>query len=268
VLDDRTENEFLQFPPPKIALLVLVVTFSLVFLIGRFISPRMGKFDLLILELFTLFPALIFIRFQGFPITKIFRLHPVPGGVIFLSILIGLSTTILTDEIDRLVSLAFPMPEGIRAELLNKLQINSPGDFVIIFSASVLIAPLVEEMLFRGFLQNVLEHRVDVTRAVIGTAAAFAIFHFNPWWLIQILILGTVLGVMAWAANSVLPGIIVHGINNGLALLLFSLPKGGLTWYQWKGHVSPWFLGLSLVGLIVGGIRFWRALRPWPAESI
>jgi len=266
-LDDRTENGFFQYPPPGIALLVLVATFVLVFLIGRSISPRMEKFDLLILELFTLFPALIFIRFQGLPITKIFRLHPVPGGVIFFSVLVGLSTTILTDEVDRLVSLAFPMPEGIRAELLNKLQINTPGDFAIIFSASVLVAPLVEEMLFRGFLQNALEHRGDVTRAVMGTAAAFAIFHFNPWWLIQILILGTVLGVMAWAANSLLPGIIVHGINNGLALFLFSVPEGGLTWYQWKGHVSPWLLGLSLVVLIVAGVRFWRACRPWPAES-
>jgi len=66
----------------------------------------------------------------------------------------------------------------------------------------------------------------------------FAFLHFMPWW-IQILLIGVVLGVLAWRSDSVWPGIVVHAINNGVALLQVNLPPESLDWYNWNGHVYP-----------------------------
>lgn len=43
----------------------------------------------------------------------------------------------------------------------------------------VLLVPITEEILFRGFLQNWLTKRWDVRRAILGASGIFTLFHFS-----------------------------------------------------------------------------------------
>ena len=118
---------------------------------------------------------------------------------------------------------------------------------LLLIVATVLIAPFSEEVLFRGFLQQFLEiHWKDVTKAVLITSLFFAGVHMNPGWMIQIYLLGIILGYLAWRTGSVFPGLILHSLNNGLALIMQNVQEPWINYYIWRNHVSPLFLLLAL----------------------
>jgi hypothetical protein len=120
----------------------------------------------------------------------------------------------------------------------------------------VILAPLGEEILFRGFLQKLLEESwQDITRAVLITSLFFAFIHMNPVWVIQIYFLGVVLGYLAWRTGSILTSLILHSLNNGTALILTNYSGTIEQYYLWNNHVSPIFLCLAAISLWAGFMR-------------
>jgi len=120
----------------------------------------------------------------------------------------------------------------------------------------VILAPLGEEILFRGFLQKLLEESwQDITRAVLITSLFFAFIHMNPVWVIQIYFLGVVLGYLAWRTGSILTSLILHSLNNGTALILTNYSSTIEQYYLWNNHVSPIFLCLAVISLWAGFMR-------------
>ena len=108
-------------------------------------------------------------------------------------------------------------------------------------------------MIFRGFLQKFLEEKWgDPTRAIMVTSLFFTLVHMNPFWAIQIYLLGIVLGYLAWKTRSILPGIFLHALNNGIALIFFVAKDSVDSIYLWGKHVSPLFLLLAIIILVIG----------------
>jgi ABC-2 type transport system permease protein/sodium transport system permease protein len=95
---------------------------------------------------------------------------------------------------------------------------------------AIAVAPGVcEELFFRGFLQTALEAPARDGRprrwtAFFTTATAFAAFHlfnplgFTPERFLPSLLLGLALGLLRLASGSTWPGILMHVLNNGLAI--------------------------------------------------
>jgi len=216
---------------------------------------------LLAAELLLPLPIILHQRRWRAPIARAFRLNPVPPSSLWPVAVFGVGLIMVTDEIDRLAQKVLPLP----AEVINIQTIMVIRDWqsaLFIIGVVALLAPLAEELIFRGFLQRILEHRLrDVTRAVLISALIFAIIHFNPWWVIQIYLIGLFMGYFAWRSNSVWPGFILHALNNGLAVLLVNSPDGWLAWYEWRGHVAPYMLLLA-VGLMIYGMKRFNAAMP------
>ena len=117
----------------------------------------------------------------------------------------------------------------------------------------MIIAPIGEEVLFRGFFQQFLEkYWKDITKAILVTSLFFAIIHMNTYWLIQIYILGIFLGYLAWKTNSIIPSIILHSINNGTAMILSFTNIDLESIYLWNGHVTPWLIVMAIFFLFKG----------------
>jgi membrane protease YdiL (CAAX protease family) len=133
------------------------------------------------------------------------------------------------------------------------LKFDSFNMAVFLMFGIVVLAPLGEEILFRGFLQKFLEeHWQDVTRAVLVTSLFFAIIHLNPFWLIQIYMLGVILGFLAWRTGSIWAGFILHAANNLVALLFTNYNQVLDDIYTWQGHVAPWILLIGVGCIYVG----------------
>ena len=203
-------------------------------------------------QAFMLVPLIWFLIHKKQPVIKRLRLNSVPNEILYLTVIFSFGVIVLSDEIDRIIQILIPAPDYI-LDLNGLLKPESLGGFILLFTAVVVIAPLGEELLFRGFLQQFLEkYWKDITRAILVTALFFAIIHMNPYWFIQIYFLGIILGFLAWKTGSVLPPLILHGMNNGGAMLFSFTKVEEHSFYVWGGHVSPFIIVLAIVGLIYG----------------
>lgn len=91
---------------------------------------------------------------------------------------------------------------------------------------AVVVQPVVEELLFRGYLQRFLAARPDIgpVRALILSAAVFALFHESAV-VLPIFAIGLLFGWVYWRTGSLHASILLHVLHNGigtLGLLLLS----------------------------------------------
>jgi membrane protease YdiL (CAAX protease family) len=90
---------------------------------------------------------------------------------------------------------------------------------------AVLLIPLFEELIFRGFLQNALEPRIGAWPAVVLTSLAFASMH-GASAAIPIFGLSLILGAIMLRTRRLSACWFVHGLHNGLTTaLLFLAPE-------------------------------------------
>ena len=83
----------------------------------------------------------------------------------------------------------------------------------------VVVAPIFEELVFRGFLYGGFERSLGAIPAVLLSSAIFAAMHgqYNIYELTQIFVLGLVLGLARMRTQSLMTPILMHAVNNGLA---------------------------------------------------
>ncbi|UCD39237.1 MAG: CPBP family intramembrane metalloprotease [Fidelibacterota bacterium] len=206
------------------------------------------RWAIILSEALILVPLIYIIMRRQLPLAATLRLQGVTPVTLRDAVFIGLGVSVLIDELDRLVALLFPLPENI-ARGMEFLTFTTPFEALLVVGGAVIVAPLVEEVVFRGFFQGQLEAGYrDVTKAVLFSALLFTVLHFNPWWSLQIYLLGMVLGFLAWRTGSIWPCFIVHAVNNSLALWFANVAEGSVSWYAPGGHVSPlWLLAAALI---------------------
>ena len=70
-------------------------------------------------------------------------------------------------------------------------------------------------MIFRGaVIRSLLEWRDNKKLAIVISAAIFAVAHINPIQIPHVFLAGLLLGWVFVRTNSVVPGIVIHGVNN------------------------------------------------------
>jgi tetratricopeptide (TPR) repeat protein len=89
-----------------------------------------------------------------------------------------------------------------------------------VFVTVVIIAPIAEEILFRGLIYGALEKRFKVSGAIVISSAVFAAAHLQVAYLLPIFCLGVVLGWARWKTGSLGLPILLHILNNGIALFV------------------------------------------------
>ena len=83
-----------------------------------------------------------------------------------------------------------------------------------------IMAPLVEELLFRGAIQDyMLRKGMKPLNAILIASAIFGIVHMNPIQIPFAFAIGLIFGWLYYRTGSVVPGIIGHFINNSIACL-------------------------------------------------
>jgi len=86
----------------------------------------------------------------------------------------------------------------------------------------VLIAPVVEEIAFRGYAQSFFRNRFHVNAAILISATFFAFFHSFEVFP-QIFVMALFLSILRETTGSLIPGIVIHSLNNVLALVITAL---------------------------------------------
>ena len=255
-----------RFPSGQQVFLVIVGTFLGYLGLTLAVGGTLNKLAVLFLEAVLIVPALLFVWIGKYPFRRVFRFGRVQPRMLILCVFLGLGLGIVSDELDRMAQSAFPMPEEILGALKEYMVFHSTGEMLLLVFTVVIFAGVIEEMLFRGFLQTALERGRRPSIAIAVTAAVFAILHFNPWWMLQIFGLGIVLGLMAWRSQSIWPGVVIHMTNNAVSMVFINTDPSKLRGYEFRGQVAPLWMAVGLVLMVAGFRLFYKLTEPPRAD--
>lgn len=103
------------------------------------------------------------------------------------------------------------------------------GTFASLFAVTAILAPLLEEVVFRGFLLTSLTKFMPTWLAVLISSLGFGLAHASARDLPQLAALGTLLGFSYVRSRNLLTPMLIHGAWNGTVLLvLFALASSGV----------------------------------------
>lgn len=97
---------------------------------------------------------------------------------------------------------------------------NDIFSIYIAFLVIVFLAPLVEELVYRGYVLQTLLSKMKVFWASILSAGIFACFHLEFSSVIPLFILGLIMNYIFIKNKSIWPSIIFHAFNNGITLII------------------------------------------------
>ena len=97
--------------------------------------------------------------------------------------------------------------------------VREPHELILSLLLLSVLAPVVEELVFRGLLYGWIAGRWGGTPALVVSSLAFAAAHWEPAHVILVLPLGFLFGWLRRRTDSLLPSLFSHIMNNGFALL-------------------------------------------------
>ncbi len=105
-------------------------------------------------------------------------------------------------------------------------EVASRPELILAFISLVIIAPVAEEVLFRGYLLGKLRKYAPLWVAILVTSALFAFVHFQWNVAIDVFVLSIVLCLLRVVSGSLWPSILLHMMKNGVAFyFLFINPS-------------------------------------------
>jgi membrane protease YdiL (CAAX protease family) len=178
----------------------------------------------------------------------------VPKRLITLCLVGGASMQLPLAELSNVVQERWPIP--IDAQLVQHALLT-PDTWVDGFGAVfafALIAPVGEELFFRGLLLPGLSRRYGSAPAIFATAMLFGVVHYGfPATVVPAAVAGLVLGALTAQTGSILPAIAAHVGNNAIVLLLperLVRIEGLNTIGEDVYHLDPWLVAGAMAAMV------------------
>ena len=129
-----------------------------------------------------------------------------------------------------------------------------------------IMAPLVEEVLFRGAIQGyMLRKGMKPLHAILIASAIFGIVHMNPIQVPFAFAIGLIFGWLYYRTGSVLPGIVGHFINNSIACLQMAVSTKeelNTTTIEWLGEDPTYALFALSLAVMIGMFLYLKKRLP------
>lgn len=113
-----------------------------------------------------------------------------------------------------------PLVEMFPHKYLEKLM-DAVGTGGWAMLTTMMAAPILEETLFRGIIQEGLTRKYGNFAGIVIAALIFGAVHIIPQQVVMATFIGIVLGYIYYKTHSLLSVILIHGINNAFAQLTF-----------------------------------------------
>jgi uncharacterized protein len=129
------------------------------------------------------------------------------GSTIVVSVLVALSGSEATPD-----------------QVLTGGLVETPGQIALAVVAAVVLAPVAEELLFRGLLHRSLRSRWRIVPATVVSSFLFAVVHVDvvlsqPLALVGLTLVGAVLAVAYERTGSLLVPIVIHAVHNAITII-------------------------------------------------
>lgn len=135
----------------------------------------------------------------------------------------GFSLFFVVMIIGVLIAMIYPVEPDLQDFAKILLMVDSYGELFLAVIMGVILAPIGEEIYFRGFLYPALRSRFGVTKGIIFTALFFSSMHFDLYRLIPIAAGGIGLTYLYEKSGNIWTNIIAHGVWNAIMIALIFL---------------------------------------------
>ena len=286
----RRPQEFTPVPTPQAAALMLALLVPVYFLVSNGLIRFLNRFgeEINVQASLTLNAAALLLTFGLIPLMfaviernrlpTTYRMAAPSAVSIVGSILIGLAAWAMAHEAFVLADAAglggLETKQIDRAmQSVAKMRQASPGLLLAVFA----LAPaVIEELCFRGYLFSALRAVVSPWRTILLTSVLFGVFHVLTGSALLVerfvpsTLMGLLIGWVAYRTGSVIPGMIVHFVHNGLLMMVLYyqerldfLGDG----FDNQTHLPiEWIGGAGLV-LLVGAGLVWLGSREGEAPA-
>ena len=171
-------------------------------------------------------------------------------------------------SVGAIVVVMYPLAK-LNSELVNEILADSPlsESLASAFILMVILAPLIEEMVFRGLLFSRLTKKWNMAGAMVVSSLAFGLLHMNP---IGAFVFGIVACVLYTRTRTLLVPMGLHALNN---LIVWALTfTEGTKLKAEIDFASPEILAQftfeGLIAMIIGApIVFFLLGRWWPSRA-
>ena len=160
---------------------------------------------------------IIFLKTKWTPLTRGYLLSK-PWGTLLWVALFSLGTIIPLSFLYE--QLGIEMDENTQQIITSMMK--EPWGYV----AVGILAPLAEEVVFRGAILRTLLGIMSKKNhwvAILISAAIFGVVHANLAQFVNALLMGLLLGWMYYRTGSLVPGILLHWVNNTMAYVLANI---------------------------------------------
>jgi membrane protease YdiL (CAAX protease family) len=164
----------------------------------------------------SVFTACLFAKLRWTPVSRHW-LREKPVGVLFWAALAALGSILPSEWL--VEQMQHTMPEA-QEKLFEQIMAQPIG-----YISIGIVAPLAEEMVFRGAILRKLLGRFGEKWhwvAILISAVIFGAVHGNIPQFVHAALIGLLLGWMYYRTGSILPGVLLHWVNNTVAYVMFN----------------------------------------------
>ena len=178
------------------------------------------------------------------------RYHFAPGRSLEIFLII-MATVFL------LLGFTIPLTELLPvSDFINEAMMSLEGDRLWLnLLTFVLLAPVLEELIFRGIILDGLLRRTAPWKAILLSSFLFALVHLNPWQFISAMVIGLFAGWVYFRTRNLLYPMLIHTTNNALPTVAgHYLSEQGMNEAAEASNESIW---LVLLWLGLAGASLW-----------
>jgi len=143
-----------------------------------------------------------------------------------------------------------PMPDFIN-DAFEELAVSP----IILIVTVAIVAPIYEEIIFRGIILKGMAKKMNPTVAIVISALFFALVHFNIPQGINAFLLGLVIGTIYLKTESIYLSIFAHFVNNLLAITVSSVYMMIKGKYAMGAHGILFIAGVILLVIACNGYK-------------
>ncbi|MBX3214004.1 MAG: CPBP family intramembrane metalloprotease [Labilithrix sp.] len=244
------------------ALWTLLALFLYVFFLGMTEAAREGAVPDLVsrtacqaLAYSIVFFGILRLHEPETSIRHVLALRAPSALAVILALTVGAAMSLPSEWLGQVLDAKLPRPPEEQQELDSLLAVTTVGKRVTLFVTLVVLAPIFDELFFRGVLFTPLKRTQRAETVIVATAAFETLGSLNSRAMLMLLVATLVFAWIRGLTGSVIPSILARMAYYGVAIVPICLGRDGLRPTPVLLAVSGGVGVVGLVGLSLLGRR-------------
>ncbi|KAK2351628.1 CAAX amino terminal protease family protein [Trifolium repens] len=184
------------------------------------LQPQTQAISLLIIQVLEFNAALVLLKSTAKPQYKFSNFFKNNDRNWFMSSALGFGFIVLLICLTSLLADRLFDFKPVSNPILKEILMNSDISRVSCVAAYCIVTPLLEEVVYRGFLLTSLSSTMKWQNPVLISSVVFSAIHFSGENFVQLFIIGCVLGCSYCWTGNLKSSIVIHSLYNALTLLI------------------------------------------------